>query len=63
MAIGKRWTLIGLGSLLLLAWFACWAMTIAPGGPEDVRWITGNALAFFAGGAFGAALLVRRTGT
>ena len=60
MWAARRWKSTGIGLLLLVMWFACWAATVAPGG-EHERWVAGNALAFLAGGAFGAALLGRQT--
>jgi hypothetical protein len=63
MAFGTRWQLIGLGMFLSVTWFACWAVTMAPGaGADYTQWTIGNALSFLAGGAFGAALLTRRAG-
>ncbi len=62
MAIGTRWKLIGIGLFLLAMWVACWAVTVVPGTDAVYeQWIAGNALAFLAGGAFGAALIVRQT--
>jgi hypothetical protein len=63
MAVGRRWQLVGLGVFLLMMWAACWAVTVIPGPEADpIQWTVGNALAFLAGGAFGAAVLARRAG-
>jgi hypothetical protein len=59
MAIGTRWKLLGAGFFLLVMWFACWAATVVPEARQE-QWVASNALAFLAGGAFGAALLVRQ---
>jgi len=50
-----RWFLAAGGMGLLIAWFACWAVTVMPGTPAvSVQWVAGNLLAFAAGLAFGA---------
>lgn len=58
MVVGMRWKLLGVGLFLSLMWLAYSAMTVVPGG-EGERSIVCTALAFLAGGAFGAALLTR----
>jgi hypothetical protein len=58
-----RCKLVAAGLLALIAWFACWAATVVPGSAAvTMQWTAGNALAFLAGSAFGAAACVRRAG-
>jgi len=56
-----RWKLVAAGFLALIAWLACWAATVVPeSSAVTMQWAIGNALAFLAGGLFGAAACARR---
>ena len=56
-----RWKLAATGLLLVVMWFACWATTVVPElSAMYEQWAVGNALAFFAGIAFGAAACIKR---
>jgi hypothetical protein len=58
--MGRRVKLVVAGVVLAGLWFACWAATVVPGSPAvTLQWVAGNALAFMAGAAFGAASLSR----
>lgn len=59
MATETRWKWIVIGLLFVAMWFACSAATVVPEARRE-HWLACNAIAFFAGGAFGAALLVRQ---
>jgi len=57
-----RWKLVAAGVFLSVMWFGCWAATVVLGSSAvTMQWGAGNALAFLAGGAFGAAVCVRRS--
>ena len=57
-----RWKLVAAGIGLLIMWFACWSTSVVPGSSAVmVQWTAGNASAFLAGLAFGAAALARRS--
>ena len=61
VVMGNRWSLITAGLFLSAFWFGCEATTVVPGSPAVTgKWAICNVLAFFAGGAFGAAACVRR---
>lgn len=58
---GMRWSTVLVGCLFVVLWLACWATSVVPGSPAmDMQWAGGNALAFLAGGAFGAAIFMGR---
>jgi hypothetical protein len=59
-----KWAAISVGCLLVVAWFACWAVTVegpANGAAGIGQWAVGNALAFFAGAAFATAAHNRKS--
>jgi hypothetical protein len=56
-----RWKLVVAGTLLVVLWLVCWAATVVPeSSAVTVQWAAGNALAFLAGTAFGAAMWIKR---
>lgn len=55
----RRLLYVVAGTLASVLWLAEDAMTVIPGRGELTHWIVGNALAFLAGAAFGAAAATR----
>jgi len=58
-----RWMFLAAGIFLSIMWLANWAATVAPGSSAvAMQWVSGNALAFLAGLAFGVAACGRKKG-